>query len=471
MRVFLAGAAILMTAATAVTAQQPRRSGADQRQQVMITVYNQDFGLVREVRTVDLGRGPGEIEFRDVAGQIEPYTVSVRALDGRRLRVLEQNYRYDLLSPEQLLRKYVGRTITVYRWNSTKGVEEPVQAEVLSVNQAPILRIGNEITYGVAGRMAFPEIPENLIAEPTLVWLLDAAEGRRTVEVSYLTKGMTWRADYVMVVNDADTRADLTGWVTLDNRSGASYQNAQLKLVAGDVQRVRDEIGLARSAPQAMRVLAEADQLMTEEGLFEYHLYTLQRPTGVLNNEQKQVTLLEASGIALQKRLVLAGDPYRYRTQLGDVASNEKVSVFLEFTNSESSQLGMPLPKGIVRVYKADRAGAQQFIGEDRIDHTPRDETLRIKMGEAFDVVADRRQMEWRVTGRCESQSLWEIELRNRKDEPVEVDVLEPIAGDWTILESSHAWQRVDARTFRFRVPVAVGATTTISYRVRVKWC
>jgi hypothetical protein len=471
MRAFLTGLAMLTTAAGAITAQQPRRSGADQRQQVMITVYNQDFGLVREVREVDLGRGPGEIEFRDVAGQIEPYTVSVRALDGRRLRVLEQNYRYDLLSPEQLLRKYVGRTITIYRWNSVKGVEEPVQAEVLSVNQAPILRIGNEITYGVSGRMAFPEIPENLIAEPTLVWLLDAVEGKRTIEVSYLTKGMTWQADYVMVVNDADTRADLTGWVTLDNRSGASYQNAQLKLVAGDVQRVRDDLARELGRVQAMRAVAEMDQQMTEEGLFEYHLYTLQRPTGVLNNEQKQVTLLEASGIALQKRLVLAGDPYRYRTQLGDVASSEKVSVFLEFTNSEASQLGMPLPKGIVRVYKADRAGAQQFIGEDRIDHTPRDETLRIKMGEAFDVVADRRQMEWRVTGSCESQSLWAIELRNRKDERVEVDVLEPIGGDWTILESSHAWERVDARTFRFRVPVAAGDTTNISYRARVKWC
>jgi hypothetical protein len=470
MRALLAGVALLITSAAVVAAQQPRRSGADQRQQVMITVYNQDFGLVREVREVDLGRGPGEIEFRDVAGQIEPYTVSVRALDGRPLRVLEQNYRYDLLSPEQLLRKYVGRTITVYRWNSVTGTEDPVQAEVLSVNQAPILRIGNEITYGVSGRMAFPEIPDNLIAEPTLMWLLDADAGRRRIEVSYLTKGMTWRADYVMVVNDADTRADLTGWVTLDNRSGASYQDAQLKLVAGDVQRVRDELVRARSGLQAARPAAEMDQLMTEEGLFEYHLYTLQRPTGVLNNEQKQVTLLEASGIGLTKRLVLAGDPYRYRTQLGDMASNEKVSVFLEFTNAEASQLGMPLPKGIVRVYKADRAGAQQFIGEDRIDHTPRDETLRIKMGEAFDVVADRRQMEWRVTGSCESQSLWEIELRNRKDAPVEVDVLEPIAGDWTVLESSHAWERVDARTFRFRVPAPVG-TTKISYRVRVKWC
>jgi hypothetical protein len=290
--------------------------------------------------------------------------------------------------------------------------------------------------------------------------------------VSYLTKGMTWRADYVMVVNDADTRADLTGWVTLDNRSGASYRNAQLKLVAGDVQRVREDLARQIGRQEAMRAVAEMDQpLMTEEGLFEYHLYTLQRPTGVLNNEQKQVTLLEASGIALRKRLVLAGSPYRYRTQMGDVAANEKVSVFLEFTNSEASQLGMPLPRGIVRVYKADRAGAQQFIGEDRIDHTPRDETLRIKMGEAFDVVADRRQMEWRVSGSCESQSLWDIELRNRKPEPVEVDVMEPIGGDWTILESSHRWERVDARTFRFRVPVAAGDTTKISYRVRVKWC
>jgi hypothetical protein len=227
--------ALAALAAGTLTAQEPRRSTADQREQVTITVYNQNFGLVREVRGVELGRGAGELEFRDVAGEIEPYTVNVRALDGQRLRVLEQNYRYDLLSPEQLLRKYVGRTITVYRWNSVKGVEEPVRAEVLSVNQAPILRIGDEITYGVSGRMAFPEIPDDLIAQPTLVWLLDGQAGRRRLEVSYLTKGMNWRADYVMVVNDADTRADLTGWVTLDNRSGASYRNAQLKLVAGDV--------------------------------------------------------------------------------------------------------------------------------------------------------------------------------------------------------------------------------------------
>jgi hypothetical protein len=463
--------ALAALAAGSLSAQEPRRSTAAQREQVTITVYNQDFGLVREVRAVELGRGAGELEFRDVAGEIEPFTVNVRPMDGQRLRVLEQNYRYDLLSPEQLLRKYVGRSITVYRWNSQKGVEEPVTAEVLSVNQSPIFRIGNEITYGLSGRMAFPEIPEDLIAQPTLVWLLDGAAGRRQLEVSYLTKGMNWRADYVMVVNDADTRADLTGWVTLDNRSGASYRNAQLKLVAGDVQRVREDLARGAGRLQEMRMAAEAAPMMTEEGLFEYHLYTLQRPTSVLNNEQKQVTLLEASGIAVHKRLVLAGDPYRYRTQLGTMASSEKVSVYLEFTNAEASQLGMPLPKGIVRVYKADQTGAQQFIGEDRIDHTPRDEQIRIKMGEAFDVVGDRRQMEWRVTGNCESHSTWEIELRNRKDEPVEVDVLEPVGGDWTVVESTHGWERMDAQTFRVRVAVPARSTTKVVYRVRVKWC
>jgi hypothetical protein len=221
----------------------------------------------------------------------------------------------------------------------------------------------------------------------------------------------------------------------------------------------------------AMRAREADEALMTEEGLFEYHLYTLERPTSVLNNEQKQVTMLEAGGIAVTKRLVLVGQPWYYRSQSGEVASSQKVSVFLEFANTEANSLGMPLPRGIVRVYKADRSGAQQFIGEDRIDHTPRDEQLRIKMGEAFDVVADRRQMEWRVTGRCEAQSLWEVELRNRKDEAAEVDVMEPVGGDWSIVEASHKWERVDARTFRFRVALPARTTQKISYRVRVKWC
>jgi hypothetical protein len=463
----LAGLALVLPAA--LLAQEPRRSTAEQRETVSITVYNQNFGLVREVRTVDLARGRTPLEFQDVAGQIEPYTVIIRAPGAGRFRVLEQNYQYDLLNPEQLLNKYVGRRVKVYRWNSVTGRDEAFDAEVLSA-QGPVLRIGSEITYGFPGRLAFPEIPENLISRPTLMWLLESDGGPRRLEVSYLTKGMNWRADYVMVVNDADTQGDLTGWVTLDNQSGTGYRNAQLKLVAGDVQRIVEEF---RRQPRAaaMRVEEAADRLMTEEGLFEYHLYTLERPTTVLNNEQKQVTMLEGTGIGLKKRLILPGQPWWYRSQTGEIASNQKVSVFMEFANTEANKLGMPLPKGIVRVYKADQSGAQQFIGEDQIDHTPRDEMLRIKMGEAFDVVADRRQLVWRALGGCQSESSWEIDLRNHKDAAEEVDVMEPVGGDWSIEESSHRWERIDARTFRFRVPVPARGATKITYRVRVKWC
>ncbi len=462
--------AMLVCAAGAAAAQAPSRSTADQRLAVTITVYNQDFGLVREVRNIDLVGGPSTVEYRDVTAQIEPYTLSVRARDGRPLRVLEQNYRYDLLSPEQLVQKYVGRTITVYRWNERAGRDEAYEAEVLSANNGVVLRIGGEITFGFPGRMAFPEIPENLIAEPTLMWTLAGEAGRREVEVSYLTRGMSWRTDYVLVLNDDDTAGDITGWVTLNNTSGASFENAQLKLVAGDVQRVQERVDEYRRL-RAQMAVAEAADRFVEEGLLEYHLYTLQRPTTMLNNEQKQVTLLEADGIGITRRLVLPGQWQWYRTQTGQLPTRQKVGVFLEFENRSANGLGMPLPRGIVRVYKADRSGAQQFVGEDRIDHTPRDELVRIKVGESFDVVADRRQMEWRALGRCTSESRWEIDLRNHKDEAVEVDVMEPVAGDWTIVESSHDWERIDAMTFRFRVDVAARGETRVGYTVRVRWC
>lgn len=451
--------------------QAPVRSTAEQRETVSITVYNQDFGLVREIRTLDLGSGRTTVEYGDVTGQIEPYTVSVRPVGGGPLRVLEQNYRYDLLSPEQLVQKYVGRTITIYRWNSVTGRDEPYSAEVLSTNGGVVLRIGDEITFGFPGRMAFPEIPENLIAQPTLMWTLDGEPGRREVEVSYLTKGMSWRADYVLVVNDDDTEGDLTGWVTLDNTSGASFENAQLKLVAGDVQRMQDRMREYQMRARRGVALAESADQFVEEGLLEYHLYTLQRPTTVLNNEQKQVVLLNGEDVGIRQRLVLPGQWQWYRMQTGEIPSGRKVGVFLEFENEEANGLGMPLPRGVIRVYKADRSGAQQFVGEDRIDHTPRDETVRIKVGEAFDVVADRRQMEWNALGRCTSESRWEIELRNHKDEAVEVDVMEPVAGDWEIRESSHGWERIDSRTFRFRVQVPAQGETLVSYTVRVRWC
>lgn len=472
MRSFVATAAAVVAFTAplpAVAAQDVRHSSADERESVAITVYNQNFGLVREIRTLDLASGRVDLEFADVASGIQPETVHIRPLDGAGLQVLEQNYQYDLLDPEKLLEKYVGRTVTVYRTDGD-GVEVPRQAEVLSVNGGAILRIDGEITFDYPGRFGFPELPDNLIAEPTLLWRLDAGGGDQRVEVSYLTRNLSWTADYVMVLNEDDTAADLTGWVTLENESGATYEDANLQLVAGDVQRLAD--------PDAMRGRMMADVAMeaaapgfTEESFFEYHLYTLQRPADVVNNEQKQVVLLEAAGFEVDKRLIFHGQRQYYRRQHDQISADQKVGVYLDFENSERAGLGMPLPRGTVRVYKRDDSEAQQFIGEDRIDHTPRDEELRIKMGEAFDVVADRRQMEYTAVSRCVSESTWRIDVRNHKDEDVTVQLVEPVGGDWDILSSSHPATRVDAGTFTFDPRIEARGETTVEYRIRVRWC
>jgi hypothetical protein len=208
-----------------------------------------------------------------------------------------------------------------------------------------------------------------------------------------------------------------------------------------------------------------------EQALFEYHLYSLERPTSILQNEQKQVNLLSAPGIGVNKKLIFFGQQYWFRGQNGQVMSNQKVGVYLDIQNSEQNHLGMPLPKGTLRVYKADKSGAQQFVGEDSIDHTPRDEKLRIKMGEAFDVVGDRKQTEWHSVGSCVSESAWEIELRNHKDTAVEIEDYEPVGGDWTILSASQPVEKKDSSTFSFTAKIPARGTTKLTYKVRVKWC
>ncbi|MBK7584972.1 MAG: DUF4139 domain-containing protein [Myxococcales bacterium] len=447
------------------------KSTAKEREKVAITVYNQNFGLVREIRTLNLGEGKISLEYRDVSANIQPETVHIKSLDGEdALAVLEQNYRYDLLSPQKLLEKYVDKKIKVYRYNEKLGREEMKEAKVLAVENGTVLEIDGEVTYGVPGRFAFPEVPPNLIAKPSLVWLLGSKKAKQRVEVSYLSQNLNWVADYVMVVGDDDKVGDLNGWVTLTNNSGTDYENAELKLVAGDVQRLQPPASPSPSYYARAEASASRQQFK-EEGFFEYHLYTLERATSLLDKEQKQVTLLEAHDIGIEKKLIFWGAEYYYRGNYGQVVSNQKIGVYLDIKNSQKNRLGMPLPKGTVRVYKADKSGAKQFIGEDRIDHTPRDEQIRIKMGEAFDVVGDRKQMEWSAISSCTSDSSWEIELRNHKDTAEKVEVFEPIGGDWEILQSSHPHKKKDAHTFTFDVSVPARGKTTVTYKVRVKWC
>ena len=454
---------------TGPTSHEHSDQSASER--VSLTVYNQNFGLVREQRHVHLGTGLVELSYGDVSAHIQPETVHLKSEsreDG--VTILEQNYRYDLLSPDTLLKKYVGKTIKVYRYNEHTGVEEVKSAEVLSVEGGVVLRIDGEITSGNAGRFAFPAVPENLLQKPTLVWLLASAAADQRLEVTYLTQGLDWHADYVLTLDPEDRFADLTGWVTLKNETGTSYRNAELKLVAGDVQRVTaprppmdmesDDAPMAPPAPQ-----------FKEEGLFEYHLYALDRPTTLQDKEQKQVSLLSAAHVGVDKKLIFFGAAQYFRGSYGQVASNQKVGVYLDLKNEEQNHLGMPLPKGTVRVYKSDKSGSQQFVGEDAIDHTPRDERLRIKLGEAFDVVGDRRETAFQAVSQCVGESAWEIKLRNHKDSAETVLVYEPAGGDWEILSSSLPATKKDASTFTFDVPVAPRSETKLTYRVRVRWC
>ncbi len=465
-------AAIALVLVSAGALADGKRSAAGDRKEVSITIYNQNFGLVREVRSIDLGQGRVSLELADVAATIQPETVAIKSLGKPGdLGVLEQNYRYDLLTPSTLLEKFVGEKIRVYRWNEKDGKEDGFDAKVLSVADGrPVLQIGGEITYDFPGRLSFPGVPPNLIAKPTLVWLLDSKAPKQDVEVTYMAQSMTWNADYVLVIDDADQKGDLTGWVTLNNQSGSGYQNAKLKLVAGDVNRVQPEFAGGYAPMKAARE-ADDGERFHEESLFEYHLYTLDRPTDILQNEQKQVTLLEAKNVGVDKHLIFFGQQYWYRGQTGEVMSNQKVGVYIDLANSEKNGLGMPLPKGVVRVYKADKSGAKQFVGEDRIDHTPRDEKVRVKMGEAFDVVGSRKQTEWTDLGQCQSESAWEIEIRNHKDKAQDVEVVEPIGGDWTIVSESMKHEKIDAFTFVYKPTVPANGKSKITYKVRVKWC
>jgi hypothetical protein len=434
---------------------QPLSSTLKDQQNVALTIYNSNIGLVKDLRILDLKKGIQELKFMDVAGKIDPTTVHIKSLaDAESLAVLEQNYEYDLLSPQKLLEKFVGQKIRLASINPETKREEIVEATLLSTQGGNIFQIGDKIHIGHPGRVVLPRIPENLIPQPTLVWLLNnKLLDKQRVEASYLTGGINWKADYVAVLNAADTQTDLTGWVTIDNRSGATYQNAQLKLVAGDINRVREDKIALRAAAKA--VAQEAAPQFKEESFFEYHLYTLDRRTTVKDNQTKQMTLLQADQVPVKKLFIFAGSPQYYYYRYDQKSGKQKVGVFLEFENARKSRLGMPLPKGTVRVYKQDREGSLQFIGEDQIDHTPKDEKFKLKIGEAFDVVGERVQTDYRSLGSNLYEVGFEVSLRNHKKEDINVLVEEIIPGDWEMLSQSHSHEKLQANRIRFEVPVA----------------
>jgi hypothetical protein len=464
----------LMLLASTGLAQTTATSTEQDQKDLAVTVYNANVALVRDVRRLRLPAGAVDLRYMDIAAQVNPATVHIVSLTApKELTVLEQNYEYDLLSPQKLLQKYIGKELTLVRLveenNSTKEV--PVKATLLAYNEGPVWKVGNEIITGMgADRYVFPDLPENLYSKPTLVWLLENRKaGEQTVEASYLTNQVNWNADYVLTVGVDQKAADLNGWVTIVNGSGTAFRNAQLQLVAGELHRVMEAAGTLRRA-MAMKAAEAAAPQFAQEALSEYHLYTLERRTNIQNNETKQISLLAATGVRIEKNFVVDGQQYYYHNaQRPGQPIKDPVKVFIKFKNAEANSLGMPLPAGTVRVYQGDSKGRVQFIGEDRIDHTPKDETLNLHIGNAFDVVAERKQTDYQTYGRAYEMA-FEISVRNHKPEAITVEVNEPIGGDWTMLESNFKYEKTAAFAARFTVPVAANGESVLKYRVRVRW-
>lgn len=461
----------------AAAAKEAAAATSDKDQvDLSLTVYNGNLALVRDVRQVRLQAGVFPLRFEGVASSINPTTVHFRSLTApSKLSVVEQNYEYDLLDPQKLLQKYVGREVTLVRPETSAGSTRWVEtkAVLLADNGGPVWKIGNEIVTGMgADSYRFPDLPDNLYSQPTLVWTLDNRGGdSQRVEASYLAGSMNWNADYVLTVGRDEKNADLDGWVTLSNNSGVAYNNAKLQLVAGQVH--RSDLPVNGRAMAALAKLADGAQAQqfAQEAFSEYHLYTLGRRTSIQNNESKQISLLSASSVPVEKYLLVEGQPYYFRNPQGiENAIPQPVQVYYRFKNEDKSGLGMPLPAGTVRVYQADSQGGTQFVGEDNISHTPKDETLRIHVGDAFDVICERKQMDYKKLAPNLYEMEYQITLRNHKSGPVTVEVREPIGGDWEIVNANYKATKLDATTIGFSIPVEKDGTSTLDYRVRVRW-
>ena len=456
------------------------------REAVAVTIYNDNLALVREARKLPLNAGANRIALRDVSARIMPETASLVARSGAALQLLEQNFDYDLLSAQSLLGKYVGKRVTVIHTNPASGAETREEATVLANNDGVVLQYADRIETGLPAnaRLAYGDVPANLRDHPTLTVDLQSEQaGEQTVDLAYLSSGFSWQADYVASLANDEKSLNLAGWVTLDNQSGTTYDNATLQLVAGDVSRVRkefDSFAQMRAAPVA--AMEEAAP-MAEESLFEYHLYTLNRPTTLKNNQKKQVALLSAANVPVRKEYRLQGENYAYynslRGESPELGDKRKVDVFVEFKNEEKGQLGIPLPKGIVRVYKNDSDNRAQFIGEDRIDHTAKNDTVRLKLGSAFDVTGVWKAVEVKrlnggkldkVLNGEQFEATYSIELSNAKKEDVTVKVVEPLPGDWNITAETFKHEKVGADLAQWQVPVPADGKVELKYTVRIKF-
>lgn len=455
----------------ALWAAAPGAVLADETKSLTVTVYNHGQALVNEVRSMNLPQGKGSVEFSGVAETVQPATLQVRSLSAAEaFTVLDMNYEYDLVSVKALLDRYVGKTLQVVLPDPRdRQATELREAVLLANNDRPIFEVDGQIYVGGYDSVYLAEMPQGLRPRPTLVWLVqNTGPAVQDIDVSYLAGGMGWQADYVLKVNRDNDRAALSGWVTLDNQSGMAFENTSLKLVAGEVNIVRPEpVRMRRDMGLAAPMAAEA---MQQEEFFEYHLYSVPRRVDIANRQTKQISLLQAPDMGLAKKLLARFDGY---PSPGMGLIKQSVAVFLTFKNSEANGLGLPLPKGVVRAYQESKDGSTLFIGEDRLEHTPKDAEVELRMGEAFDLGIERRMLAHEQTGKNTVTYTWEVKIRNSKDESQRVLLEDAVQGDWRITRASHAYEKVDARRVRFTLdvpPSSVQDQLVVTYTVTTRY-
>jgi hypothetical protein len=435
---------------------QPK-DGTDDGRSVAITVYNNDLGVVRDMRRFNIKDGTSEVRMVDVPSKIDPTTVKITDLEHPNdLGVLEQNYEYDLVSQDKLLQKYIDKSITLV---STSG--KRIVGTVLANDAGKLMLMTDSGIISISGlggyTLSMSSITNELYTKPTLIWQLKSTKAltNEPLEVLYQTSGMKWHAEYIAALSDDEKSLDLSGWVSIENNSGASFPDAKLKLVAGALHR-------AAPAQQPMYdnmnggLSMRAKPQFEEHGMFEYHVYDLGRQTTINNNEVKQISLLTANGVGSEKHYTYEG--------------GKDVAVTISFQNSETNHLGIPLPMGVIRVMKRDNDGTLEFIGEDRIEHTPRDEKLTLHVGNAFDLVGDRQVTSSRTLGERESEETVEITLKNHKDEDVTIDAVENLGTDWEIIEHSMDYEKQNANSIVFHVPVKARGEQKVTYTVQHRW-
>ncbi|OPZ85501.1 MAG: hypothetical protein BWY75_02414 [bacterium ADurb.Bin425] len=473
---------LVQMSALAIDAKEKGKDKANDGESVAITVYNQNFGLVKDIRKVELKEGINNLRFDDVAAAIDPTSVSFLSLTApNSVVVREQNYQYDLMDVSTILSKSVGKEIKIRQYtsggmhevsgtllNSPLVTVSDSNGNVSQRSQAIVLKTPSGIVLGANGEVELAELPSGLVAKPSLLWKLQADKGgEHRAEISYQTQGMNWKCDYVAVANNDDTACDLTSWVTLDNKSGASFKQASLKLMAGDVHRVTQNAMPRGFALMKSAMAGAAAPQFSEQSFAEYHLYSLAGRTDLNNNETKQLTLFNAASVPVKKLFVFeSGSVNHYRQANGQ---GQKVNVKLEIANTQGNNLGMPMPKGKVRVYKKDQDGAMQFVGEDLIDHTPKDEKVRLYIGDAFDIVGERKQTNYQQISQRLLKQSFEISLRNHKEKEVTVTVIEHAYGDWKVVNSSQPFTKKDSHTIEFAVKVPANGESKVTYDLEIK--